>query len=63
VYVISLVYVESLIIVVWAIVDIVRQPRYLMTRDRKLGWAWPPALADSFLALSAQSLPTSTFLS
>jgi tetrahydromethanopterin S-methyltransferase subunit F len=36
--VISLVYIASLIIVIWAIIDIVRQPSYLMSRNRKLGW-------------------------
>jgi hypothetical protein len=36
--VISLVYIASLVIVVWAIVDIVRQPSYLMSRNRKVGW-------------------------
>jgi protein-S-isoprenylcysteine O-methyltransferase Ste14 len=36
--VISLVYIASLVIVIWAIVDIVRQPSYLMNRNRKLGW-------------------------
>ncbi len=36
--VISLVYIATLIIVVWAIVDIVRQPSYLMSRNRKVGW-------------------------
>jgi tetrahydromethanopterin S-methyltransferase subunit F len=36
--VISLVYIASLIIVIWAIVDIIRQPSYLMSRNRKLGW-------------------------
>ena len=37
--VISLIYIASLIIVIWAITDIVRQPSYLMSRNRKLGWA------------------------
>jgi protein-S-isoprenylcysteine O-methyltransferase Ste14 len=35
---VSLVYIASLIIVIWAIIDIVRQPSYLMSRNRKLGW-------------------------
>ncbi len=35
---ISLLYIASLIIVVWAIADIVRQPGYVMSRNRKLGW-------------------------
>jgi hypothetical protein len=35
---VSLVYIVSLIIVVWAIIDIVRQPSYLMSRNRKLSW-------------------------
>jgi hypothetical protein len=35
---ISLVYIASLVIVIWAIVDIVRQPSYLMSRNRKLAW-------------------------
>jgi tetrahydromethanopterin S-methyltransferase subunit F len=36
--VVTLVYIASLIIVVWAVADIVRQPSYLMSRNRKLGW-------------------------
>jgi hypothetical protein len=36
--VVTLVYIASLIIVVWAVADIVRQPSYLMSLNRKLGW-------------------------
>jgi tetrahydromethanopterin S-methyltransferase subunit F len=36
--ILSLIYFASLIIVIWAIADIVRQPNYLMSRNRKLAW-------------------------
>jgi tetrahydromethanopterin S-methyltransferase subunit F len=48
---ISLIYFVSLIIVIWAIVDIVRQPSYLMSRNRKLGWGLAAALGWFLLGL------------
>jgi protein-S-isoprenylcysteine O-methyltransferase Ste14 len=47
--VISLVYIASLVVVIWAIADIVRQPSYLMSRNRKLGWGL--AIGLGWLAL------------
>ncbi len=49
--VVSLVYIASLIIVIWAIVDIVRQPSYVMTRNRKLGWGLATGLGWLVLGL------------
>jgi tetrahydromethanopterin S-methyltransferase subunit F len=49
--IISLIYVASLIIVIWAIVDIIRQPSYLMSRNRKLGWGLATGLGWLLLGL------------
>jgi tetrahydromethanopterin S-methyltransferase subunit F len=49
--VISLIYIASLIVVVWAIVDIVRQPSWLMSRNQKLGWGLAAGLGWFLLGL------------
>jgi hypothetical protein len=36
---VTVVYIVSLIVVVWAVVDIIRQPAWSMSGGRKLGWA------------------------
>jgi uncharacterized integral membrane protein len=42
--VIPLLYVGSLIFVIWAVADIVNQPAWRMSRGRKLTWLWPCVL-------------------
>jgi len=37
-------YLVSLIFVVWAVADIVNQPAWRMSRGRKLTWIWPCVL-------------------
>lgn len=49
--VVSVIYVASLIFVIWAIVDIVRQPSWRMSRGRKLGWGLASGVGWLFLGL------------
>lgn len=44
-----LLYVGSLALVLWAVVDIVRQPAVRMTTGRKVGWALGAVLGWLFL--------------
>ena len=40
----AVIYPASLVLVIWAIVDIIGQPTWRMNRGRKLTWLWPCAL-------------------
>ena len=42
--VIPLLYLVSLVFVVWAVADIINQPTWRMSRGRKLTWIWPCVL-------------------
>jgi hypothetical protein len=41
---IALLYVGSLVFVIWAVTDIIGQPAWRMSRGRKLTWLWPCVL-------------------
>jgi hypothetical protein len=47
--VLALIYPVSLVLVVWAVVSMIRQPLWRMSRGRKLTWAWPYILGWLFL--------------
>jgi hypothetical protein len=42
--VIPILYLASLVFVIWAVADIVNQPAWRMSRGRKLAWIWPSVL-------------------
>jgi hypothetical protein len=42
--VIPVLYLASLVFVVWAVADIINQPTWRMSRGRKLAWIWPCVL-------------------
>lgn len=42
--VIPVLYLVSLVFVIWAVADIVNQPAWRMSRGRKLTWIWPCVL-------------------
>ena len=44
-------YVVSFVLVAWAIFDIVRQPAWRMSRNRKLGWGLAAGIGWFFLGL------------
>jgi type II secretory pathway component PulF len=48
-FALALVYPASLVLVVWAVVSIMRQPLWRMSRGRKLAWVWPCVLGWIFL--------------
>ena len=48
---IPLVYLSSLVFVIWAVADIVNQPAWRMSRGRKLTWIWPCVLGWLVLGL------------
>jgi hypothetical protein len=47
----SVVYIASLVFVVWAIQDIVRQPSWKMSRKRKLAWGVTAGIGWFFLGI------------